>query len=309
MESIDILMATYNGEKYIEEQIQSILNQTYSEFNLIISDDCSEDNTVSLVRGLAASDKRIKLIENLTNVGYIRNFEKLLLASKADYIMFADQDDVWLEDKVEKSFAFLKETKSDLIYTDLKVVDEKLNVLFDSFNREMKIFPKRVKTYNDLFHRNYATGNTILFSANMKKHILPFVELKTYEYIHDWYILIECMYHGKVSYLDEALILYRQHGNNQIGATKEKNKNKRFIDLKNKREKYLKTHLEFIGNLMEKHQEFKEYLSYLESLKNTEWVNFHFLSFYKYFKSELFTAKIKFMIVLHFPVIFCFFSD
>lgn len=306
MKTIDILMATYNGEEYVEEQIRSILNQTYSDFNLIISDDNSQDMTLAKIRKLAALDSRIKLIENSENIGYIKNFEKLIMLSDAEIIMISDQDDYWLEDKIEQTYKFFEETNSDLVYTDLKVVDRQLNIIHESFNQFMKINPSRIKNYKDTLHRNFATGNTFLFSAKMKKFILPFIELKLHEFIHDWYIWIECMFNGQVNYLDKSLVLYRQHDANQIGAKNNSTSNSKFIDFKKKREKYIQIHIEFASTLREKHPELQEYFEYLNTLEKTKYINFRFLKFNKYFKSESFFQRFKFLTVLHFPIIFFF---
>ena len=94
---IDILMATYNGEKYLREQIDSILNQTFKDFNLIICDDCSKDSTWQILEEYQKKDSRIKIIKNEKNLGYNKNFEKLLSFVKSDYFMLSDQDDFWLE--------------------------------------------------------------------------------------------------------------------------------------------------------------------------------------------------------------------
>jgi len=304
--SVDILLASYNGEKHIEEQINSILNQTFTDFKLIISDDNSQDNTLSVIEKIAEKDSRIIILENSVNSGYVKNFEMLISASRGEYIMLSDQDDVWNRDKIEKSLDFLQKTASDLIFTDLAVVDEELNIINQSFNKAMLLHPEKIRSINDLFHRNYATGNTFLFTARIKELILPFIELKSPEYIHDWYILFESFYYGKVAYLNEPTVLYRQHNANQIGLDTAKGKNDSFCMFKNKRKKYIRTHYEFVSNLQAKHNDFHDYLDYLTSLEKSKFINFHFISFLLYFKTESWSKKIKFMIVLHFPILFLF---
>ena len=134
MEQIDILMATYNGEKYLKEQIESILQQTYTNFKLIISDDCSKDNTREILEQYAQKDSRIEIHFQQQNLGYVKNFEFLLTKVENDIYMLSVQDDVWLPTKVEKTYNKMKEADADLVFTDLEVVDENLQTLYPSFN-------------------------------------------------------------------------------------------------------------------------------------------------------------------------------
>ena len=101
-EKIDVLLATYNGEKYLKEQIDSILNQTYQNIHLIISDDCSKDETQKILKEYKEKDDRITVYIQEQNLGYIKNFEFLLEKVESDYYMLSDQDDVWLPEKIEK---------------------------------------------------------------------------------------------------------------------------------------------------------------------------------------------------------------
>ena len=103
MEKVDILLATYNGEKYLSEQIDSILSQSFKEFRLLISDDCSTDNTRKILEKYASKDNRIKIYFQKQNLGVIKNFEFLLKKVENKYYMFSDQDDIWKEKKIEKS--------------------------------------------------------------------------------------------------------------------------------------------------------------------------------------------------------------
>ena len=131
MEKVDILLATYNGEKYIREQIDSILNQTYKEFRLLISDDGSTDGTRDILNEYKAKDDRIEIFMQEENLGVVKNFEFLLKKVEAKYYMFSDQDDIWKDEKIEKSLKKIEEG-FDLVYSDLEVVDENLNVTYES---------------------------------------------------------------------------------------------------------------------------------------------------------------------------------
>ena len=132
-EKIDILMATYNGEKYLKEQIESILNQTYKNIRLIISDDASKDSTPQILEEYRKKDSRIEIYLNKENRGVVKNIEFLLEKVEDEFYMLADQDDVWLPLKVEKSIETLKKQNADLVFGDLEVVDEKLETLYPSF--------------------------------------------------------------------------------------------------------------------------------------------------------------------------------
>ena len=123
-EQIDILLATYNGEKYLEEQLDSILNQTYKNIRLVISDDNSKDNTTNILQKYAQKDNRIQLYLQPQNLGVVKNIEFLLNKVGNRFYMLSDQDDVWLPEKIEKTVEKQKETNADLVFGDLEVGDK-----------------------------------------------------------------------------------------------------------------------------------------------------------------------------------------
>ena len=219
MEKVDILLATYNGEKYLVEQLESILNQTYKDFNLIISDDCSEDSTVKILEEYAKKDSRITIFKQEKNLGVISNFEFLLSKVESDYFMFSDQDDIWNEDKIEKTLNKLEETDSDVVFTDLMVVDDKLNVLYNSY-WELKGLKNKILKYNSfeaLYLNNYVTGCTMLMKKEVIEKALPLPKSTKY-ILHDYWIALIASQSGKVEFLNEPTIKYRQHKNNRIGS-------------------------------------------------------------------------------------------
>ena len=122
-------MATYNGEKYLREQIDSILNQTYSDFRLLISDDFSKDSTREILHEYTKKDNRVIVFLQNENLGVTKNFEFLMKKVENEYFMFADQDDFWQKDKVQKSLEKMIEKNSDLVYTNLEVVNQDLELL------------------------------------------------------------------------------------------------------------------------------------------------------------------------------------
>ena len=131
--TVSILLPTYNGEKYLKEQIESILNQTYKDIKLVISDDCSSDNTVNILKQYEQQDSRIELYIQPKNMGVVKEIEFLLQKVETPFYMLADQDDYWLPEKVEKSLETLIKNNADLVFGDLEVVDENLNTIYPSF--------------------------------------------------------------------------------------------------------------------------------------------------------------------------------
>ena len=174
-EQVDVLMATYNGERYLKEQIDSILNQTYKNIRLIISDDCSTDKTRDILKQYEQNDK-IKIFYQEKNLGYIKNFEFLLKQVENDLYMLSDQDDVWKKEKISKSVEKLKSENLDLVFGDLEIVDENLNTIQESFNKYMKLERKIKKYINDYrlqYLYNCITGCTILSKKKYINKIVP----------------------------------------------------------------------------------------------------------------------------------------
>lgn len=310
MEKIDILLATYNGEKYIKEQIDSILSQTYTEFNLIISDDCSKDNTRKILDQYEKRDNRIKVFFQEKNLGYVKNFEFLLRQVENKIYMLSDQDDVWDKEKIEKTYNYLKQTNSDLVFTDLTVVDKDLKEIYPSFNRLMK-YDRKANKYDDYrleYLYNCVTGCTLMSKKEFLKDILPIPNGSKYV-IHDFWIPLIVSMEGKVKYLDEPLIKYRQHGNNQIGAKTKGNGYKKFEDLRNHFievkisifDTYVKNDDSFPENLKKLS---KKSLQYFDNIKDKKNINFKGWNIYhKLYKNETFSFYIKNFLIMNIPFI------
>ena len=221
-EQIDVLLATYNGEKYIKEQIDSILKQTYKNIRLIISDDCSTDNTVRILEEYKEKDNRIEIYTQTENLGVVKNIEFLLKKVENELYMLSDQDDVWLPEKIEKSIKTLKEQNADLVFGDLVVVDKDLNTIYPSFG-DFMLLNDKIKKYIGTNKINYlyncVTGCTVLSKKNLIEKILPFPTTSKY-LIHDFWIGLIVSINGKMAYMPEKYIKYRQHGNNEVGTKK-----------------------------------------------------------------------------------------
>ncbi|MGG6796818.1 UNVERIFIED_CONTAM: glycosyltransferase family 2 protein [Streptococcus canis] len=215
--NINILLSTYNGERFLAEQIQSIQRQTVKDWTLLIRDDGSTDGTQNIIRTFVKEDKRIQWINEgqIENLGVIKNFYTLLKHQKADVYFFSDQDDIWLDNKLEVTL--LEAQKYDmaaplLVYTDLKVVTQQLDICHDSM----------IRTQSD--HANTSllqelTENTVTGGTMMITHALA-EEWVTCEGIlmHDWYLALLAAARGKLVYLDLPTELYRQHDANVLGA-------------------------------------------------------------------------------------------
>ena len=209
---ISVCMATYNGEKYIKEQLSSILNQLSEKDEIIISDDSSTDKTVEIIESF--QDKRIKILKNNKFRQPNLNFEKALKYSKGDIIFLSDQDDVWVENKVEIILNQLK--KYDLIVSDAFITNEKLNItnesLFSEVNSNRGILKNIIK--------NTYYGCCMAFKRKVLKKALPFP--KTREIGHDLWLGIIADRYFKVKFLKEKLIYFRRHENTLTTIKKSK---------------------------------------------------------------------------------------
>lgn len=243
MNQVDILLGTYNGESFLSEQINSIINQNHTDWKLIIHDDNSTDNTVSIIHQYVEDypNKIIFLNDNISFGNALENFSYLLEHTKASYIMFCDQDDVWLPNKIEITLVKIKETKKEfpdmpvLVHTDLKVVNSDLNILSDSYWSYQGIDPD-YDTLNRLLVQNVITGCTVMINKKLADMALP---IPKGAIMHDWWLGLVASSVGKIVYIDTATMLYRQHANNDTGATRfnlsailKQWKNLSYIDLK-----------------------------------------------------------------------------
>lgn len=227
MIDLDILLSTYNGEKYLRQQIDSIISQDYTNWRLLIRDDGSKDNTLEIVNDYCRQfpNKIVLLKDNKGNIGCTKSFESLMYASMAPYIMFCDQDDVWLPNKISKTIAAVKQAEENgtipvIAHCDQKVVDSNLNVLDESFINYSQINIELYKK-NPLFLviSNYIPGCTICMNNAAKQISLP---IGSSAMMHDcWIILRTIGNEGKIIDIQEPLMLYRQHGVNVCGATHE----------------------------------------------------------------------------------------
>lgn len=308
---IDILLATYNGEKYLREQIDSILNQTYKNIRLIVSDDCSKDGTRKILEEYKNKDERIKVYYQEKNLGVVKNIEFLLGKVESPYYMLADQDDYWLPEKAEKSLETLKNNNADLVFGDLQVVDENLNTMYESFNDYM-LLSRKINKYIDSYKVNYlyncVTGCTVLAKKETIEKILPLPTNSKY-LIHDHWIGLMASLNGKLAYMPEKYIKYRQHGNNQVGTEKISHG---FKKLEQVRELFINVKLGVFGTYVENNEKFptdlqkqnKEASKYYRMLQNKRNFNFKgWTTFHKLYKTETFKYYIENFLIMNMPLV------
>ncbi len=218
---IDILLSTYNGAEFLEEQLVSIFRQSCNDWFLRVRDDGSTDDTVAALRHLCDLS-RTRLSVGTENLGPCLSFGELLQQSSAPYNMFCDQDDVWLPDKIDKSLALMHEMERKwgkstpiLIHSDLQVVDCHLRAIAPSFWRHQGINPSGHERFSKLLVQNVVTGCTVMINAPLRQLALPFPDDAL---MHDWWLALTAAAFGHIGHLNEPTVLYRQHGANEVGA-------------------------------------------------------------------------------------------
>lgn len=224
MDKILILMATYNGQKYVSAMIESIINQDYENWELIISDDKSTDNTVQIIKDFEdRMPEKITVHTSNRKFGSAQKHFMYLLSTfhDAPYLMFCDQDDVWHKDKITKTYQKMKETQKQpttptLVHTDLRVVDENLQCINPSFMNYSALDGGRMEL-NHLLVQNVVTGCTLMINkalADLAVSNIP----ESGMLMHDWWLALLASSFGDAAFLNEATIDYRQHGDNTVGA-------------------------------------------------------------------------------------------
>lgn len=203
---VSVVVATYNGERFIGEQLDSIIHQNYTNIEIIVVDDCSSDNTPKLLNEYAEKYANVKVFFNEQNLGYVKNFEKGFSLAKGELIAPSDQDDIWYLNKLE----FLLEEINDnpIIYCDSELIDD------TNFANGKKLSDiKRLTTYNRCINYsigNSAPGHAMLIRKEIIDECFPFPSIIP----HDYWIGFMATFYGDVKFIDKVLIKYRQHSEN-----------------------------------------------------------------------------------------------
>lgn len=280
---ISVVMATYNGEAFLEEQLDSLLSQDHENFELIICDDGSTDSTRDILQRYAASDNRIAVYLNETNLGANRNFEKGLSLAKGDFIAFADQDDVWRKDKLSTQLALFTDNEIVLVHSISRVFDGRIpkDATYSTTVKQMMGNDSR-----RLFLRNSISGHNMMFRKELVKYVVPLPAGIYY----DWWIAVIATCVGKIGATNRILAFQRSHGGNITVKKRKTSKQtkeefyerKRALDVFSSIPQMNPGHNKFLQQLREK----------LNTLGNQHF-SFEYFSFLMKHRSLLFFYKTK----------------
>lgn len=219
---VTILLAAYNGERFLKEQLDSLLSQTVKEIQILYSDDGSTDHTLDILEEYEARfPDTIKRLSGKKTGSAWANFFRLLSEAEGDYFMLCDQDDVWLPQKVELTLKEMKAMEAKygnkkplLVHSDLSVTDKKGRVIHPSMVKYQKIAVKDNRFSHYLVENNI-TGNTVMINQALR-HYLSFIPEECV--MHDWWLGLLASCFGEIAYIGRPLLLYRQHEDNQVGS-------------------------------------------------------------------------------------------
>jgi len=245
MKLVNIVLATYKPNLvYFEKLLCSLNNQSYPNIDIIIRDDSDDDATFTEISELVKkiiTNFNYTLLRNDRNVGSNKTFEMLTKDAKGDFIAYCDQDDIWEKGKISKLVKCIEKENSILCYSDLSIIDKNDILLAKSF-RDINIRLKHMYAdglFGYFLRRNSVTGCTMLINSKIAKEAIPFCHEY---YVHDHWLALYASMKGKISYVEEPLVRYRIHDNNQIGASMLKgiNNKKDYLNKKlfREREKY-----------------------------------------------------------------------
>lgn len=317
-EKVDILLTTYNTNlNYLKEQIDSILNQTYKNINLIISDDNSTKSEIKeILKEYEKKDSRITLYLQEENLGYNKNFEFLLKKSQAKYIAFSDHDDVWHKEKIEKCLKKLLDEKVDMVYCNSKQIDENGNVLHDDYFKYKNV-PLIYGKSNLAISRCIGIGCSQLITKQVRDKMIPFNKNVI---AHDWLASFIANENRGMAYIKEPLFDYRLHTTNVFGGRtlkqnlsiwKEENGSTYNSYLKYRKENVIdKAYLDGLKMCKSycKNGEDENFINksikYYENLEKSKYINFHIASYFKILSGKnLLKKMIKEITIFHFPLI------
>lgn len=220
---IAILLATYMGEKYIAEQLDSILGQSYEDWKIYVHDDGSRDRTLEIIEEYREKNPdKIEIIDAPSTRGARNNFLFLMSQVEAPFYMCCDQDDFWLPTKIEKTVEAMERLEEEgadkphLVFTDLTVVDSNLKVMAERMSKYQNLDCKNTKLSRILM-QNVVTGCTMMMNRKLRDMAIQYKDRENI-IMHDWWAGIIAANFGAMYFVDEPTILYRQHGDNSVGA-------------------------------------------------------------------------------------------
>ena len=301
--SCAILLATYNGESYLEKQLDSLFAQTYTDFTLYISDDVSTDGTLKIIRKYMNRYNNIKFICNEKRLGHVKNFEKLLVLCDEEYIAFCDQDDIWEKGKLAVEMDAMLQQKTThipiLVHSDLSMIDSSDKIMHKSYFSYRNYVLDDYKNLGHILGPCGVLGNTILMNKKLKEFVLPFPDNLD---VHDYWIAVNCELFGKRVTLQQQLVGYRIHNSNSsntLESLKKLNKsNNNEVHLPN----FTTNRKYFLPKLREKvyghdRKILEAYLEYLEFKKNKIYIYFNLLRYSLVKRGLFFRMKLFFKIL------------
>ena len=213
---ISIALASFNGSKFIGKQIDSILSQTYQDFELVICDDCSTDNTWKILEEYAQKDSRVRIFKNETNLGFKKNFEKAISLCSGDYIALCDQDDMWLDNHLDVLLTNLNDSTASVGNAAIMDGnDNKIDEVLSDRDRYFVDGSKEDKLIRILFYGNPFQGTSSLYKRSIFDYAIPIPDGVDY---HDaWFASVACCLNG-LNYTYDVITYYRIYGNNTSGS-------------------------------------------------------------------------------------------
>jgi glycosyltransferase involved in cell wall biosynthesis len=209
---VSIAVCTYNGEKFLAEQFDSLVNQTYSNLEIIVTDDCSKDQTFALLQDYASRYDFIKIYKNEQNLGYVKNFEKAISLCSGDFIALCDQDDIWNNDKIIRQVEGIG--SSLLCYHDSAFIDQSGQPLHKNLSDVVNMYDG--ESFEPFLFFNCVSGHASLFKKELVNYALPFPK----NLFHDRWLAYVATNLGSIKYLDLPLVDYRQHENSDTNILK-----------------------------------------------------------------------------------------
>jgi glycosyltransferase involved in cell wall biosynthesis len=293
---VSIALCTYNGAVYLQQQLDTLLAQTYTDIEIVVVDDCSTDDTVAILKEYAENFSQLKLHQNESNLGYVKNFEKAISLTQGDLIALADQDDIWHTDKIR----LMVEAISDhvMLYHDSEFIDEQGQPLNKRVS-DVRNFYAGDDSRVFLFE-NCVSGHCMLF----KRGLVPYLSGFNKTIIHDWWLTYIACNIGSISYLPQTLVQYRQHHKASTNILRQdRGQGQKKNQGLEKMENQLKITREFTAYPHNNHQSFKEQLlklmedrmdSYLAF--GLAWFIFKHRDILLYIQKKSSTSKLNFIV-------------
>lgn len=211
-----VLIACYQGERFLHTQLDSLLNQSFKDFQILARDDGSTDKTKAILEEYSLRHpEKITVLPSGARLGVVGNFNALLEQANSDIIFFCDQDDIWEHDKVELTLKAFRTKTPLLVHTDLQIVDEKAICMHRSFWEYSQIDPLEGNNFNRVLVQNHVTGCTMAINKALRDLAYP---IPKEAIMHDWWISLIASACGQIAAVESQTVRYRQHSSNTLGA-------------------------------------------------------------------------------------------